>query len=271
MDESWEVDPLQKELTRRLVCTVALMDRMISPSLNVQCNFQLDDPIPVPCGEEELQNLKNRTFARTNDTRSRNVVAELVHLSSLFCQVCVYHRSNNAPEKLLEIETQLSIWSNSLPDFLQYTRANLESHHQRQSLRQFAYMHLIYHHICQLTLFRSLTANRPQEEINEQAANCHSHACRIIDIIQYTWEHAGFDLHNASVGQILTVAAVIHTHALLTTSSIEIMEASKTRITMIRDYFGRAKKHCRLFDWVVKCSHNPFYPLSPKLTRTFRT
>lgn len=68
------------------------------------------------------------------------------------------------------------------------------------------------------------------------------------------------DMHNISMGQILTVSAAIIMHARLTAGPDEI-QACMGKLQVIDAAFARNKEHCRVFDRMVRA------PLLPTCTK----
>ena len=127
------------------------------------------------------------------------------------------------------------------------------------AIRLFSYIHLLYHHICQLLYFPYLqpsgsdTAAAP---LDVRTINCHHHTSRITEIIRDNNKVASIDLHNVSIGQILKVAAAVHMHACLTVRTREqadVAKAAHENLITITDCLERIRQGCRIFDRVVCC------------------
>lgn len=252
-----EGDPIREECCRRVVCTVVLMDRTLSSSLNLPCCFSLHQCFKEPCTEQELKSMGS---ARKNvmdhlELETPNLIAAIFRLSHLFCEVCIYHRHGGYEDDLQNFEQRHSEWINTLHDSLVYSQVNFEMHQMRGTLRQFLYLHLLYHHIGQLLLFPSLRASDSRSsdtaDCPSRIMQCHYHARRITEIVEHGWRIAGMDIHNVSFGQILTVAAAVHMHSCLTARSKGQREARQANLTVINDCFSRVRKHCRIFDRIV--------------------
>lgn len=260
-EDTGETDPLKREMSHRLMCTIAVMDRTLSPSLSLPCYMSLSDIVPRPCDEEEFRRIKMRAPPVVSETPPANLAAEIFTLSHLFCQVCLYHRNGGDLETWQDLERQQSEWRNILHTSLIYNTTNFSLHQTKGTLREFIYLHLLYHHIGQLIYFPFLQAGsgNPDELERLRIFNCHQHATSITGIISYTWSAANFDVHNVSIGQILTVAAAVHMHACLTANSKELRESSQGNLGIITDCLSRIRIHCRIFNRVV--SPLPFFPL----------
>jgi hypothetical protein len=138
------------------------------------------------------------------------------------------------------MERRHSEWPKFLHESLSYTHSNLENHRAKRILRRFIYMHLMYHHIGQLIYFPFLQANTSTSGTGGvmrglQVMKCHHHARQVTEIVQNTWSTEGFDVHNVSVGQILTVAAAVTMHARLTFNNQEQGATSQVQLGIIND------------------------------------
>ncbi len=250
-----EPDPLEKEMCKRLLCTIALMDRTLSLSLNVSCHLTPDDLVPEPCSENELRQIRSRSPPLMNCESPENLTLGILDLAKSFCEICFYHRYGGPHEEWQRIEAQMTIWYGALHERLVYTRANFDAHHARHASREFIYLHLLYHHVCQLIYFPFLQANGDTSYRSELGssyiARCHHHAQRIVEIIEETWTYGGFDLHNASIGQILSVAAAVHMHVSFTSNSTQHKVSTKANLLVITNCLARLKEHTRIFDRIV--------------------
>lgn len=253
-EDSFEPDPLKRELSRRLISTVVLMDCTLSPSLNASCYFSSSETTSEPCDDDELAKIRARAPALPQDPPSAGLLAEILRQSKLFRQVCIYHRQGSNLEQLQAFETQQIDWERSLHESLIYNVTNFELHRAKNTLREYTYLHLLSCHIGQLIYFphlQSSGSNLVTDDRRLKVASCHHYATNITATVQQTWNTAGFDVHNASIGQILTVSAAVLMHACLTATSREEVEASQMRLTTINDCLTRMKEHCRIFDRVV--------------------
>lgn len=259
--EDAEVDPLQLELTRRLIGTIVLMDRILSPALR----FPLHMPstqytIPRMCSDEDFGALKHRT-SLPNRSYQPSVSQEIVNLSKILAGVCQGYRTQDPFAVLSEQEDEYQRSVVGFEPALAWTKENLEQHQRADSLRRFAFMHVLYHHVGQLIYFKSLSRTQDShsnhDDLETQITKCHYHARTIANIADYTWTCAGFDLHNFVMGQCLTVATVVHTHALLLAPSPTEATEVQNRIETLRTCVGRVKRHCRMFNWVVSVPSRP--------------
>jgi hypothetical protein len=252
--EDSEVDPLQLELNRRLVGTIALMDRILSPALRFPLHlFSTQHLIPKLLNDEEFVALKRR-LPSSAETPSPSVAQEILNLSKILATVCQAYHGRDSLMILAAQEAELRNSVNHYEPALAWTEANLDRHVQKDTLRRFAFMHMLYHHVGQLIYFKSLSRARnggsTRTGLDEQVAQCHYHAQSIVTIAEYIWNNAGFDLHNFVMGQCFTVATVINTHALLMASDEAQTTTIHARIETLRVCVGRIKRHCRMFNWV---------------------
>ncbi|EGY20182.1 uncharacterized protein VDAG_02198 [Verticillium dahliae VdLs.17] len=198
LDTSAEIDPVRLECSRRLASTVALMDRFVS--LILRFTPHLTERIPTMMADDDFWALKRREPIVL--CRKTSVSQEIVNLSELL--VAVSRQNNNSAELRSSFRNR---WADE--PLQQYTTTNLEYHRQKDSLRSFLHMHMLYHHIGQLLYFSNL------------GHECHAHARATADIVDYAWREGDFDIHNYMAGQILTLASVVLSHALLMKPSVE--------------------------------------------------
>lgn len=245
-------DPYRREMSRRLVATIVLMDRTLSPSLNMTPYFDLQVKISEPCSEEELQSMKSGVRL-DEQTVQVKLIAELLNLSHLFCRVCLFHRHGGTLEDWRLLESEHQAWRNRLHHSLVFSPDNFRRHQLKLTVRQFLYLNLLYHHICQLIYFPFLQASHASMVDMQQVANCRMHASTIVDIVAYTWETVTFEIHNVSMGQILTVSAAVQMHTCMTATSKEQLESGQTRISLINESMTRMRQYCRVYDRIVSC------------------
>lgn len=260
-EDPLQSDPLRSEMCRRLICTIAVMDHLLSPSLNISCHVSLSDYIKLPCTNDELQAIKYRGRQISSlDSSPANIIAEIMSLSHFFCEVCLYHRNGGGISVWQELDNQLLSWTTALHKSLVYSQQNFVLHQRKGTLRQFVYLNLLYHHICQLIYFQFLQNSGSSAYETETSTlrilSCYHHSSMITEIINYTWTVACFDIHNVSMGQMLTVAAAVHMHACLTATSKEEGECNQRKLTVILDCVKRIKEHCRIFDRIVSQETN---------------
>ncbi|KAM5341876.1 hypothetical protein ACJ41O_014907 [Fusarium nematophilum] len=253
-DEKSEVDPLRLEMSRRLMATITLMDMVLSPALGFRFQLNLpQDEGPTIRSDEDLSALKHRVHAENHVPRP-STAQEILSLSKILAAVCQSYRGEDSTDVLRQQEEAYLRITASRDPSLAWNEENLERNQQRDSLRRFAFMHVLSHHVGQLVYFKALGcmdgSRFSDEDLAAKVSECHRHARAIVDIVDYTSTVAGFDLHNFCMGQVLTVATVVHTHALLVAPSEEAVADVRRRIEGIRAHVNRVKGHCRMFIWV---------------------
>lgn len=237
LDVNAEIDPVRLECSRRLACTIALLDRFVAVPLKLAPH--LSDAVPMMMTDDEFWALKRRAPGAA--PRKASVNQEILRLSETLVKACAAATAGD-DEALAEVRRGLEgYWADDAG--LQYTQANLDVHRDKDTLRGFVYMHVLYHHVGQLAHF---SAAGPTPE-------CHRHARAVAAITQHTWLHAGLDLHNVTVGQIFTLASVVLSHALLVSPS---SEDEQLRL-VLRASITRVKNHTRMFNWVVSEQDRP--------------
>lgn len=251
-----EGDLQRVEICRRVVCNIVFLDRILSPSFNMQCYFSLDEAFKEPATQEELQRTGSvqQFTPYQRESLGPNLVAEIFRLSHLFCRLCLYHRKGDHAE-LGVYEREHLAWQQHLNGDLPYSFESLNRYRQTGSVRQFLFLHLLHHHIGQLLYFPALRAGSqsfPNPDRDQARIDlCQFHASRISEIVKDGWNIGGIEVHNTCYGQILTISAAIHVYSCLTASSSEYKEAARANISAIIDSFVRIRKHCRIFDRMV--------------------
>ncbi|KAL4874019.1 hypothetical protein BDV12DRAFT_191889 [Aspergillus spectabilis] len=194
-----DMDPVQAELCRRLIATVALMENTLPPWLDKVQSFPPIHPLPQLYSEEEFDIIKNSASV----TPSRRSMPSL---------------RNAHTEGHDTLEQKLSDWQANLHESLLFTPANLETHQQKFTVRPFTYMHLLHAHIWQLVLFdtmdwTSTTLSTPSD-LNKHILPIYKQASTIATIVQQLWTLAQLDLHNACFGNILKTTQIVLAHHL---------------------------------------------------------
>lgn len=261
LDDEVEVDPLQAECNHRLICTMILMDRLLSFPLRLTPHFAANTIIPHLMADEEFWSLKRRVLippVRPHKSINQHIMA----ISEILVDVFNWYRERDPAGSLARSRVSFDQFIQSLDKSLVYNKTNLERHRQHHSLRKFAKMHLLYHHLGMLIHFDALKSSRAGSEISD-TLECHHHATSVVEIVEYCWVKAEFDLHNFSMGQILIVATIVHAHALLTTQSVEVAAQLRTQVRTIRECIVRLQSHTRLFNWVVSIIKTLLVPTHP--------
>ncbi|KAH7152677.1 fungal-specific transcription factor domain-containing protein, partial [Dactylonectria macrodidyma] len=160
LDNQLEENSVTSEMYRRLVCTMVLMDRLVSFPLRLPPQFSPQDKIPTMLGDDAFWALKKGTYASTdgglNRYNSANVSQETLKLSGMLVEVCQVYFNGDSNTTFEEVRTRFNIYASSRDPSLLYTTANLEHHKEHDTLRKFAYMHLLHHHVGQLIHFHAL-------------------------------------------------------------------------------------------------------------------
>ncbi|KAF9873874.1 hypothetical protein CkaCkLH20_08608 [Colletotrichum karsti] len=248
-----EVDPVQAETIRRLLATVALTDNLMLPFAKNERAFVRIDSMPRLFSDDEYDALRTRSRNPPEVPSAPNLMQEILKLSDLYYKVCEQRRDNPG-KSTTSLASAVSTWHSSLPASLSYSESNLQAHHSRFSSRQFAFVHLHYHHIWQIILMDTmswttpvLTGNASQRVLPEQI---YDHASRIADIVSKVWELGQFDLHNGCFGLLLITTQVVLVHRLLSSTEVDQKLTTQSKMKGLRDCMTRVKGHCRLFNWV---------------------
>jgi hypothetical protein len=249
-----EVDPLDREDARRTIGTIALLDRVLAPALRCPLHLvSIEHLVPPIMSDEDYDSLKHRRPAQARDS-SPSVSQQIIELSSILAAVCQTYRTATSGDISTDVilKHQRSL-VNTDPS-LAWNEVNLERHQDRDSLRRFAFMHCLFHHVGQLIYFRALrhfTDLNLDDRVPADVTRCYEHARAISAIIEYNYRAADFDLHNYCMGQVLIVSTVVHTHELLLCSNSPTAAADvRRRMEELRDCVRRVKRFDRLFTFV---------------------
>ncbi|KAL4885198.1 hypothetical protein BJY04DRAFT_214536 [Aspergillus karnatakaensis] len=273
-----DMDPVQAELCRRLIATIALMENTLPPLLSKVNSFPPINPIPQVYSEEEFDTIKNSASQNTNLGTMPCVLQEILTLSTIYHEACQIFETPH-PERRNTFEQKLSTWQANIHPTLLFTPANLENHQQKFAIRPFTYMHLLHAHIWQLLLFdtmdwssatlsRTTTPSSNDDNDYNTPLKIHTQASTVTSIIQQLWSLAQTDLHNACFGNILKTTQIILAHQLMSTNDTGIKTTVQAQLLILRDCLMRVKTHCRLFNWVFDqtewflriCSQSTFPP-----------
>lgn len=180
IEDTSNMDAMTRESCRRLMCTLMVMDRTLSPSLNMPCSFETEKAIADPLPDNEYEGIATGSAPHGYNG---NLMSEIVKLANLFMGVCVYHRYHGDEDAWRTLAEQQAVWERRLPEDLTWTPANFGFHHRNQSLRKYLYIHLLHNHICQLIYFPFLQGSAvtsPSPYLGgEQIRRCHYHAQQI--------------------------------------------------------------------------------------------
>ncbi|RSL48140.1 hypothetical protein CEP53_009643 [Fusarium sp. AF-6] len=241
------------ETHRRLICTMALMDRLISFPLRLTPHFSRRDKIPRMLHDDEFLALKRGRANHATGThvhlQNVSVSQEIMFLSEILAEL--YEMFQDGQDDVAQVLSRFVSHSSTRSESLLWTPSNISNHLGHDTLRQFAYMHMLFHHIGQLVHFKALKPTSTQSQAQrESAVECHRHANSIAVIVETLWDQATFDLHNFSVGKILTTAVVVSAHALLEASTTEAIQQLHDQMTILTGCISRIQNHTRMFIWV---------------------
>lgn len=246
----------EDEMTRRLVATIAIMENLFTPSVNIERGLSPMQLATKLNGELNATIGRTRICGPAEPGPSLAIMNEILHLSEVHYQIRRAWHTQPASSLQQDFAATLQQWQDALPSYLRLAPENFEYHQERLSLRRYAFMHLLQLHLRHLLLFKQLewpptihsTATR-----DPSAVEAYEHASRITSIVNWLWHTSQLEMHNASFGQIVTIAQVIHIHRLLSSTDADTINSTQSEITALQEYLLRVKRHCRLFNWVVRC------------------
>jgi len=253
-----ESDPLQAEMARRLVATVALMDHLFLPFLDIERPMIRLKPLPQLFNDDEFDALRTRSHNASPASAGPNLMQEILVLSDTFFNACRNCKTQGYPqeERWSSVVSSLATWRERLPGELEDSDANLETHRLKFTLRPFVFLHMLYHHTWQLVLLDQLewtteVLRDGTSPSHPQVLVLYDHATWVADMTCRLWEVARLDLHNSCFGLIVIITQTILVHRLLSSSELEEKIATQSKMRSLRDCMIRVKDHCRLFNWVV--------------------
>ncbi|GAD98207.1 hypothetical protein AN5306.2 [Paecilomyces variotii No. 5] len=158
---------------------------------------------------------------------------QVVQLNDQMVQISIPY--SEIRRRVVELSLKLDLWIRELPDHLLNTFSNRETHAKSGLGREFAILHLLYHHQSQLLYYQFLNKGSTiigadmDDEAVAYAAQCKAHAAALSEIMWDTNSTPGMEcLWSPVNGHLLVVASSIHLHTLLfSTSDAEIAKARR--------------------------------------------
>jgi hypothetical protein len=123
-DENSEVDPLRQECNRRLVCTMILMDRLLSFPPRLSPQFSTHEPVPPLLGDDDFWAQKRRTASQPVDPDT-SVNHQILILSKMLDSVCYTYRRGSSRVTLEECRIQFDNYTASFYPSLIRKNVNL--------------------------------------------------------------------------------------------------------------------------------------------------
>lgn len=244
-------------MTRRLVATIAVMDHLMLPFLDIKRPVTQISPLPRLFNLQEFDALRSRSANAPTTPTGPNLMQELLRLSSMYFEIC-RSRKESPVEVHFTSASSLRKWYRNLPAELDFTDANFESHRTQFTLRPFTFLHVLFHHSWQLILLDKLSwtnevlmAAPGLLSLDQEIVELYDHAAWIADTVVKLWGAAHLDLHNSCFGLSIVISQTVLVHRLLSLSDNAQRETTQAKIKGLRNCLIRVKEHCRLFDWVV--------------------
>lgn len=210
-------------------------------SSRAQVPRQLRATASVPKPLDDLTLVPTYTSAVLDAMRETSLWAILLPLTDLHSEIVNVNygnadRDSNAAQILLvqHLETRLNAWLQGLPSHVLNTPQNLQAYRRQGRLRQFAVVHIIYHHECQQLYFQFLTGRDgsghglTDDEVSAYVSRCKRHATALSELmwLGHTDFHEEF-LWSPVNGHLLGVASTIHLHTLLFETDEEAILVAK--------------------------------------------
>lgn len=216
-----------------------MMDVWHSGCLEYPRQLQAKTPMPLPLEEEAFENMRPaddgpsalNVMEITDRMRHGSIMANVVRLHTTYADIIQLNRMIvHEPyftflrnREVQRLSSELQDWLRGLPAHLRNTPENLEAFAAKSRGREFAVLHIIYHHQCQLLYYQYLqwASSSPSEagaaeEIFRRVARCKAHAEALSALMWTMNTFAGSEcLWSPVNGHLLVVASSIHLHSLL--------------------------------------------------------
>ncbi|KAL1861109.1 hypothetical protein Plec18167_002811 [Paecilomyces lecythidis] len=145
---------------------------------------------------------------------------QVVQLNDQMVQISIPYSEIRG--RVVELSLKLDLWMGELPSHLVDTLSNRENHAKSGLGREFAILHLLYHHQSQLLYYQFLNKGSTtvgadiDNEAVRYAIQCKAHATALSEIMWNTNSTPGMEcLWSPVNGHLLVVASSIHLHTLL--------------------------------------------------------
>jgi len=216
------------------------MDSWYSSKEQVPRQMRAKASTPKPL--DNLSIVPTSTSTVLEAMRETSLWAILLPLTDLHSEVVNINykkggRKNNTARMVLiqHLENRLDDWLQTLPSHLRNTTENLDAYRTQGRLRQFAVIHIIYHHECQQLYFQFLNGRNTlgnedyDAEVSTYIARCKGHATALSELmwLGHTIPDEEF-LWSPVNGHLLGIASTIHLHTLLSeTNERAVLEARR--------------------------------------------
>ncbi|KAL3456425.1 hypothetical protein BJX64DRAFT_270732 [Aspergillus heterothallicus] len=258
-----DMDPVQEELCRRLIATIALMKNTFPADPYLARSIPPIHPLPRIYSEEGFDMIKIGGVVTGSEQHMPCATQVILSLSEMYYEAYQLFPESSTEEHVV-LQRKLSSWAINLLESLAFNSANIATHQERFTIRPLSYMHMLHAHIWQIIFFDSMewssvvltdatctfTATATGPNTSFRILPIYKYASDIANIVHKLWAVAQIDIHNSCFGQIIKTAQVILTHHLLSTSDVHTALALQGQIIILRDCIVRLKGYCRLYNWV---------------------
>ncbi|KAJ9367401.1 transcriptional regulator family: Fungal Specific TF [Paecilomyces variotii] len=249
-------DPIQREVEIRLFWQCWMMDAWHTSRLQLprrlndsnfkrpleECAFnamQPGDPASH-LSEADIESLGLRKSGLWSSMLALTEIHnQVVMLNDQIVQTSIPYPA--VRRRVAELSIKLDLWLGDLPSRLLNTVDNRESHAKSGLGREFAILHLLYHHQAQLLYYQFLnkgstsTGADIDHEAVQYAGQCKAHAAALSKIMWDTNSTPGMEcLWSPVNGHLLVVSSSIHLHTLL--FSNDDTEITKARMLLEQNF-----------------------------------
>ncbi|KAL2826021.1 hypothetical protein BJY01DRAFT_256123 [Aspergillus pseudoustus] len=255
-------DPIMREIEIRLFWQCWMMDTWHSVQAQLPAQLRANPQFKRPLEEATFSAMR---ISNPPDLSTGNRAVQLglrecslwslvLPLTEIHGQIVLlndqlaHHRLSRSDirSEVAALSSRLDQWIVDLPDGLRDTKDNWRVQTERGFHREFASMHMLYHHQSQLLYYQflhkavfstKLEISGPDPEAFHYAARCKTHATTLSQIMWNTRSTSSTDtacLWSPLNGHLLVIATSIHLHSMLFDTDPTALE--KARLIMEHNF-----------------------------------
>lgn len=231
------------ETERRVLWSLYIAERWCSSGLGLRCRMDLaaDSCHDVPTTMDESTWYSIRPGGQhTTPTIAYNpgILTHMVNLVSHFTAIQDLNRqiaiggltTAEIEKRVADLADKLQYWHSSLPSDLQMTVQNLGDKLQKDLARDFAVLHLTYHHFSTLLHFNFLESYQGKADSSPQQKHvelCKQHASSFSNLLRLSHQMGRFVVEYPMIGHMTVVSSSVLVHTLLFGEVKELPDARK--------------------------------------------
>lgn len=231
------------ETERRVLWSLYIAERWCSSGFGLRCRMDLaaDSCHDVPTTMDESTWYSIRPGGQhTTPTIAYNpgILTHMVNLVSHFTAIQDLNRqiaiggltTAEIEKRVADLADKLQCWHSSLPSDLQMTVQNLGDKLQKDLARDFAVLHLTYHHFSTLLHFNFLESYQGKADSSPQHKHvelCKQHASSFSNLLRLSHQMGRFVVEYPMIGHMTVVSSSVLVHTLLFGDVKELPDARK--------------------------------------------